>query len=540
MKRTILVIGILLAVVVLAAISLPFLINANQFRPRVEASLGAALGRKVSLGDLSLSLFRGKVNADNLSIADDPRFHTGPFVHARSLALGVEVWPLITKHQLNVTELKIIEPDVTLIQNPAGEWNFSTAGSPPRASAASVADSGGTPLSLSARQISIERGRLSVSRLGTGQMPAVLENAALVITNFAPGVPFPFSLTGKLAPAGDIRLEGTAGPINQANPSLTPVQLKLKTSGVDLAGLGILAGSGLAGVLNMDGAGSIQGTSLDSKGTVHIDQARFARNGTPAKQPVAFDFAVVHNLQSHTGTLRQGDLHLGDARLSLTGTYGETAGGTVLNLRLNGPAMPIGALQAMLPALDIQLPAGSSLQGGTASVNATMTGPAANAVIAGTAALSNTKLRGFDLGSKIGAVERIVGIQPTPDTVIQTLSATLRSDAAGTAIQNLHFIAPAIGELDGAGTIDPRHNLDFKMRAVIHTSGAILAAVGQRHDTTVPFFVQGSAANPQFKPDVAGIAASEIQRFSGKKIGGVDTGQAINALQGLFGGKKKQ
>ena len=541
MKRIILVIGILLAVVLLAAVSLPFLINANQFRPRVEASLSAALGRKVSLGDLSLSLFSGAVTASNLSIADDPRFQTGPFIHAKSLALGVELWPLIAKHELNVTELKIIEPEIMLIQSPAGDWSFSTAGSTARSPAQkpSTGSAGGTPLSLSARLISIESGRLTVSRQGIAQKPTVLENVSISIRNFAPGAQFPFTFSGKLAPAGDIKLDGEAGPINQSNPSLTPVQLTLKIAGVDLSGLGISAGSGLAGLLNIDGSGGVKGTTLDWKGLVRIDQGRFARNGTAAKQPVEFDFAVQHNLKAHSGTLSQGDIHFGNARASLSGTYSETAGGTGLNLRLAGSAMPVSALEAMLPPLDIQLPAGSSLQGGTASVNVTITGSAANAVVAGAAGLSNTKLKGFDLGSKIGAIERIAGIQPSPDTVIQTLSATVHSDAAGTAIQNLQFIAPAIGELNGSGTIDPKHNLNFKMRATIHTSGAFMAAVGQRHDMAIPFFVQGAATNPQFMPDVAGIAAAEIQRFSGRKIGGVDTGQAVDALQGLFGGKKK-
>jgi len=191
-------------------------------------------------------------------------------------------------------------------------------------------------------------------------------------------------------------------------------------------------------------------------------------------------------------------------------------------------------LVGMLPPFDVQLPAGSSLEGGTASVNMTITGPATAPVVAGTVSLNGTKLKGFDLGSKVSAVGRIAGLHPSPDTVIQTLSANIRSDPRGTTIQNLKFIAPALGEVDGAGTISAKHDLDFKMRATLHEQEAVKLALG----SSIPFFVQGTSTNPVVKPDVSGIAASEVKRLTDKKIGGVDAGQVLNGLFG--GGKKKQ
>src|SRR5438105_5880847 len=38
----------------------------------------AALGRKVQLGNLSLSLLSGSLSAENLSIGDDPKFSSSP------------------------------------------------------------------------------------------------------------------------------------------------------------------------------------------------------------------------------------------------------------------------------------------------------------------------------------------------------------------------------------------------------------------------------------------------------------------------------
>ncbi|MFP5206990.1 MAG: hypothetical protein ACLGSH_16680, partial [Acidobacteriota bacterium] len=51
--------GIAAAVVFLLLLVVPFFINADTFRPTVESELSSALGRKVTLGHLSLSLITG-------------------------------------------------------------------------------------------------------------------------------------------------------------------------------------------------------------------------------------------------------------------------------------------------------------------------------------------------------------------------------------------------------------------------------------------------------------------------------------------------
>src|SRR5579862_1819017 len=107
MKKFGIGIGVLFLVLVVAALSLPFLIDANQFRPRLESELSAALGRAVKVGNLSLNILGGTVSADELTVADDAKFSSTPFLHARSLKLTVEIVPLIFSHKLNVVALLI-------------------------------------------------------------------------------------------------------------------------------------------------------------------------------------------------------------------------------------------------------------------------------------------------------------------------------------------------------------------------------------------------------------------------------------------------
>jgi AsmA protein len=94
MKHALRWIAIVVALLILIALALPFLIDANQFRPRLEAALTQALAREVKLGDLKLSIFSGGVAASDLSIADDPAFSKTPFMQANA-KVGVELQPWI-------------------------------------------------------------------------------------------------------------------------------------------------------------------------------------------------------------------------------------------------------------------------------------------------------------------------------------------------------------------------------------------------------------------------------------------------------------
>ena len=53
-------------------------------------------------------------------------------------------------------------------------------------------------------------------------------------------------------------------------------------------------------------------------------------------------------------------------------------------------------------------------------------------------------------------------------------------------IDDLKLVAPAIGQLTGAGIVSRGHDLDFKMRAIVHTSGAVMAACGDRPQQRLP------------------------------------------------------
>src|SRR5260370_14373975 len=128
MNKTLKIVLVVVGVLVVLVLVAPFLIPVNQFRPTIEEKASAALGRKVELGNLSLSLISGSLSADNISIGDDPNFSPSPFLTPKSLNVGVEILPLIFSKTLNVTGVTIDTPQVTLLHNAAGLWNYSSLG----------------------------------------------------------------------------------------------------------------------------------------------------------------------------------------------------------------------------------------------------------------------------------------------------------------------------------------------------------------------------------------------------------------------------
>lgn len=264
---------------------------------------------------------------------------------------------------------------------------------------------------------------------------------------------------------------------------------------------------------------------------MRIEQTKFVAGGSPAKVPLALDIGIRHNLESHAGTLTRGTLHIGKAAATLSGSYAMHDRNDSIDLHVSGKEMPVSDLVAVLPAFNVQLPAGSFLQGGTLTADLSAAGDAEQPVVGGVIDLANTKLGGFNLGEKLAVIERLAGIRTTSDTEIEKLHTRLQTGPSGTTVEELDLLIPAIGELTGAGTVSPAHALHFKMRAAV--KGPV-AALG-----VVPFIVEGTASNPAFRPDAGAILTEELQRFGGKNVGGVDTGKAIDAIKGILGHKKQ-
>jgi AsmA protein len=529
MKRILKIVAIIIAVLIVILIAVPFFIDANTFRPKLESELTEALGRQVKVGNLSLSLWSGSVSADNISIADDAQFSKTPFVEARALKVGVEMMPLIFSKTLNVTDLVLTQPEISLVKSENGEkWNFSSLGNkntPASEEAKPKAEStGSSNPNLSVGKLSVKDGRLTISQVGSGQKPRVYDKVNIDVTNFSFASSFPFKMTAELPGGGSLKLDGKAGPINASNAAFTPLAADVVVEHFNLAASGFIdPASGIAGIADLNEKLTSDGREAKTNGTLKAANLQVVQPGSPAGRPVDLTYAVNYDLEKQAGSITQGDVAMGKAVAHLTGTYDTRGKVTVVNLKLNGQGMPVDDLEAMLPAVGVVLPPKASLKGGTMNTNLAIVGPVDKLVTTGNVQMQNAALANFDLGSKLSSISALAGKKTGNDTTIQNFSSDVRVAPEGTQASNINLNVPAIGVLTGGGTVSKANQLAFRMNASVAGMG-------------IPFGVTGTSSDPKFTPDVKGMATGLLQGVLKNPKGQQNP---LSGLSGLFGGKKK-
>jgi AsmA protein len=593
MRRTVRVVLVIIAVLVVLVLVAPFLIPVNQFRPTIEEKASAALGRKADVGNLSLSLFSGSLAADNLAIADDPKFSNSPFLTAKSIKVGVELLPLILRKDLVITNIVIDKPEVTLLRSPDGEWNYSTFGaSGAKSQGKRPAQQAETPSSAKAGEFSVERLELRNGRVVVGSTKSQKRNTYdkvdLTASNVSLTTKFPVTLSANLPGGGTLKLDGTAGPLHQENSALTPVNAKLTVNTLNLATTGFLDPSaGLGGLLDLNATLASQNGEATVSGSAKLSKALLVAGGSPASAPLIVDFRTKYDLRKNRGVLERSTLQIGKAVAHLTGTYDvpADADAVVLHLKVEGQNMPARDLEAFLPAVGVHMPNGASLQAGTLNANLEINGPTNKLVTSGNVGMFNAKLAGFDLGSKFAAVSSLAGINTGKDLDVEKMTTNLRVSPTGMEVQNFQAVVASLGTLAGNGTIDAKNDLDFKAAATLkggigaaagaaggaatgaasNAIGGLLGklggaagaapggALGNCKNTsgggpTIPFQIKGTTKDPKFIPDVGGVAASVLKSQLGC-FGGSQTtaspqqqqqnpNNPIDALGGLFKKKK--
>jgi len=532
MKTALKVIGVGVALLVVVAIALPFLVNVNNFRPQIESNLSSALGRPVKVGNLSLGIFSGSVGADQLSIADDPKFSSAPFIQAKSLRVGVELMPLIFSKQLNVTNLLIDHPEITLLRNREGVWNFSSLGNQSAQPAQKTPDA---PANVNVAKLDLNDGTVTVGSLSGKRKPIVYNKVNVAVRNFSFTSAFPVIASADLPGGGSLKIDGSAGPINSTDTSLTPVRAKVNLNKLDLAQSALVDPElGITGSADFDGNLTSDGRVAKANGTLKGTSLKLVPKGTPATVPIQVVFAVEHNLQTEGGKLMQGDIAIGKALAKLTGTYDMHGETTSVRTKLNGQAMPVDDLEAMLPALGIILPTGSRLKGGTLAIELESSGPFDKLVSTGWVKMNNTALSGFNLGSKLSAISALTGKQTGNDTTIENLSSDVRYAPEGTRLDKINLVIPALGTVTGAGTVSPSNALDFKMMANLSGAGGGLTKAAGLGSGGVPVAIGGTTSNPTFMPDMKGMVGGQLKGL----LQGGDKNNPLGGLTGLFGKKK--
>lgn len=547
-RKIIYIVGGLIVLLVLAVVLLPFFIDANQFKPQIESAGESALGRKIEIGNIHLAIFSGGVSVDDIAISEDPKFGSASFLTAKSVAVGVELMPLIFSRQIHVTGVTIDQPEVTLLRNASGLWNFSTLGAKGASSPADPPSSSSSAANVSVQKIEIKNGKLIVGQADSNAKRREYDQMALTASDLSYTSQFPFQFSAVLPGNGSIKLTGKAGPLNQTDAAQTPLDTNLEIHSLDLTLTGFVdPSSGIAGVLDFAGTLSSDGQQANSKGKITANKLKLVPGGSPAGQAVQVDYDMSYALKSQMGTLKQGDVHIGNAVAHLTGTFNNSGETPTVAMKLAGTDMPASDLESVLPAVGVTLPSGASLKEGTMSTDLTIDGPVDKLVTTGPVKLSNGKLAGFDLGGKMGVLSSFAGIPKGSDTVIETFSSNVRVAPEGIRADDLNLVVPAIGSMTGNGTVGADQALNFQMVARLSASNSpmgkiagLTSAIGGQKDGGggIPFKIQGTTSRPEFVPEIGAMAGSLAKGAAGSvPAAGQDIQNLGKQLGGLFGKK---
>ena len=527
MRRWTKILLALVGLVVLGVASIPFFVNANAFRPIIESQLTTTLGRSVRVGDLSLSLFSGSLIAKDLSVADDPSFNSAPFLTAREVRIGVLLRQLIFFRKVNLQSLQIKSPEITLVHAANGRWNFSSlarlrargGGADP---ASGISGGSGAQLSmLKVDHVAIEDGRAVIASLPAHDQPSLYEHTNLSIRDFSLASQFPFDLSANLPAGGTVNITGHVGPLNRDDTAASPADAQISIKRLDPVAAGFLdPDAGLSLLADIEMRSVSDGHTLNTNGTMHIQNLRLRKGAAAAPKPLDFAYSGTHLLKENAGQIEDAMAKIGEAAIHVGGTYQAGALGAddpELNLKLSGQSLPIDEVQHLMTAAGVRLPNGAVLKGGMLALNLVIIGPAKSLVISGPIELDNTRLVGFDIGSKIHGIAALSGLKTGDNTNIEKLRVSVRITNASVVADKIDAVIPAVGELTGSGTVSSTDQLDFNLIAKIESAEG-LGKVGaelltklngpgetSRKTTGVPLRIIGTPEDPSITADVAGI-----------------------------------
>ncbi len=337
-KKGLVIIAAAIGVLLLLLIAAPYLINVDNYRPTIEAALGSSLGRQAQIGHLRLSLLSRTLTAEDISISDDAAFSHSPFLRAKSLAVGVEVLPLIFSHTLHVKSLTLVQPELNLLRSAPGKWNFSSLGPKEKSGESASALQG-----FSVQKLAITNGRISIGRWPSGAGQQSYENVKLAAKDISTTSAFPLAMELRTSGGGRVKLVGTAGPIDP-NSTMEHVVVHLKFNGQQIPG------EGVQGLLQILGVSLPPGSSLRG-GLLNADLA----SDGPLERLVTTGAVSLSNV-SFSG------FNLG-SKLGAMAALGGVAGGSDTVIRSMSSKIRVALEGIRLDDLNILIPSMGTLTG---------------------------------------------------------------------------------------------------------------------------------------------------------------------------------
>ncbi|MEI7998959.1 MAG: AsmA family protein [Candidatus Omnitrophota bacterium] len=122
-------IGVLIVLLLIGIFIFLKKFDVNQYLPKITKQIGQTINRKVSIdhANLGFGIFSGlSLDLKNLAISDDPYFSNVNFLTVDQIHLRLDLITLLAKREINVVEVLVISPKVSIIRSQDGKINAQT------------------------------------------------------------------------------------------------------------------------------------------------------------------------------------------------------------------------------------------------------------------------------------------------------------------------------------------------------------------------------------------------------------------------------
>ena len=541
--------SIILVLVVGSILALPFLIDLNRYQDQYKPLIEDALNRKVQLQDIRLTIWpRIGARVAGFTVLDDPAFGSGPFASLTSLEVGVKLMPLLSG-QVEVEEIALRDPVITVIKNKNGVLNVSTIGRtgkplPTTPSRAPIPSTEG-PLKilalLAVDRVSITGGTLTYRDQSAAKATEyIVRDMEILLQGVRLGQTPTLHVGMLVQPLSlPVKLNGTFGPLKEST-DIDAINLQLALGKTDFTITGKIVG---------------RNASLNVNAPV-INTANLPV-ALPLLQPIDIkNLQIAANIQGQDVLLQRLSFQLFDGQVA--------AEGRVMSGSETPPFTGKMTIQGM--QLDPALKALATTQlsiSGTAGANLSMQGrrfsiPDLTKSLEGTGhvAVKYGKIEGVNLLQEAVSILNVAGI--SLDHAKATAFSTIETDLAvkeGTVYVQRFLMDSHDFQATGGGTIgfDQKLNLavnlnlsqDLSQKIALSSPAAKLAMKGDR--LSLPLTITGTAQAPSYRLDMKGLTGrvqEQVRKKVEEAVGGLLKGtttpedlkqQGRDLLKGLLG-----
>jgi AsmA protein len=413
--------GILIVLLVAAILALPFIIDLNKYQDQYKPLIEEALNRKVVLKDIRLTIWpRIGARVAGFAVLDDPAFGATPFTSLTSLDVGVKLMPLLSG-KVEVEEITIRDPVITVIKNKNGVLNISTIGRagaklPNTPSRAPIPSTEG-PLKilalLTVDRVSIVSGKLTYRDLSAAKPTEyVLQDIQLLLQSIRLGQTPSIHFATLVQPFNmPVTLDGSFGPLKETT-DIDAINLRFGLGKTDF---------------------TITGKTVGQNGTVTISSPVINTANLPMtlplNKPVAItDLKIAAEVKGQEAKLNNLSFQLFDGQITGQGQLIAGSDAPPFNSTMTIQGLQLG------PALDTVAATHVSISG-TAGADLALQGrgfsmPDLTKSLEGTShvAVKDGKIEGVNLLQEAVSILKVAGI--SLDHAQATAFSTIETDLA--------------------------------------------------------------------------------------------------------------